>query len=112
VAVQKNGSAQCGVYTIEYITVPKKIMAKELQHFIRVKTDEQNKKELKRIAKITVNGVDIAYWDKEDNTCVIEIPDEEAQTMPDTAEVTLHLMQNGQHYTTTIDRIIDLSSNN
>ena len=112
VAVQKNGSAQCGVYTIEYITVPKKIMAKELQHFIRVKTDEQNKKELKRIAKITVNGVDIAYWDKQDNTCVIEIPDEEAQPMPDTAEVTLHLMQNGQHYTTSIDRIIDLSSNN
>ena len=87
-------------------------MAKELQHFIRVKTDEQNKKELKRIAKITVNGVDIVYWDKEDNTCVIEIPDEDEQTMPDTAEVTLHLMQNGQHYTTTIDRIIDLSSNN
>ena len=109
VTVPKNGTAQCGVFTIEYVTEWDE--KTEYKNFIRVKTDEKNKAQLKHLTKITANcKVDVTSEEQYDTEVLFPLYENDS-SLPDSVEVTLWLMKNGQRYTTTIDRVIDLSNN-
>lgn len=109
VTVRKGGSAQCGVYTIEYFS--KKIEDAEDENCIRVSVDAAHTEKLSSLHNLKVTGTDSVSRDFNAPNSILfcVFSETEEERLPEELEVSLLLLSGGQRYTATIDQVVDLS---